>query len=903
MPAFLRYTSGLGWMGLLVLWGAAACECAYAQRVEPGPHPVGFRVQETVLSVDSGDGADGARLPVHLWYPAQEATGHPMPYGDYLALTQTHKRGSLGPSTDADRVAARDLPQGIARHGLKRPLTDAQWQAIYDRSATARRDADPAPGPFPLVLGGLNGAQSVATLAEHLASHGYVVASGPVPRAVARQQRTAPLQAVATSSEILAAVLEVASSRSFVDTSRIGLVGVNFDGYTVLDTQMRTGLADAIVTLDGREGKIGGAAITRSLPHFDPERLRVPYLALLMDAPDEPRFHPDEAFFETLQYADWEAVVLDGVEHFHYIGDLLAWPHLRDEVEPAYAAIYDRVLRFLDVHVQASSPLRVGPARTETTPYLPHVADRAAVAQATAVLNALGGRERWASLASLYIRAVHTEPHLDAPYRSEIWRDVGVPRVRIEQQGTRRGAPFHSIRLLSGAGAWSIRDGVAEPMAAAAQQALLHWNAHLVYATLQTLARGGPDVGVQLDDAGRLVVLQDGALLGRMTLDEHDRPVVYATPALDGSGESRVRYTAWSTSAEYVHPIVSEPEGSGAIFRTEVWQPSPAPSMTSFVPEIDQRGVHSQVRRLTDNDATDFHPSWSPDGTALLFDSDEGGASSIHTLDLASGLIRRVGAGDHPYWLPGGDRVTAVQARLGGVEVVALLALDGALVQTVSAAQGRNGAGFPSPDGRHIAYLADRDGDWDLFVAPVAGGPEQRLTDTDADEFFSSWSPDGRALTYQSDASGNWDLFTLRLDGDRPFRLTDHPAHDTSLRWSPDGTVGAFISTRDGTGDLYLMDADGSAVRRLTESAGDADWHQWAPDGTHLAYAVTRADGTATIWVVHVASGVARPLVDHPSRNLAPAWSPDGRRLVFASDRDGDFDLYLLDLPRQDSSR
>ncbi|GAB5519865.1 MAG: hypothetical protein RhofKO_21160 [Rhodothermales bacterium] len=326
--------------------------------IPAGPYAVGFQVLLAEAAAP-----DTAALPIYLWYPAQAATGRRMPYGDYLALTQVHKRGALGPVTDADWTAAADLPRGIARAGLDRPLTDAQWNDIIEHTTAARRDALPASGRFPLILGGLNGAQSTAKLAEHLASHGYAVASGPMPRAAARQQRSAPLEAVGALSTVLERTFAEVTHHPVVDTSRVALMGVNFDGYTVLDTQMRTGLADALVTLDGREAKVGGTSTTYKLPHFDPERLRVPYLAFSMDV-DAPPLQPDEAFFEALSFSDREGIVLHGVEHFHYIGDLLGWPHVRDNEEPLYATLYDYILRFLDAHVKGEGPppTRLAPA-------------------------------------------------------------------------------------------------------------------------------------------------------------------------------------------------------------------------------------------------------------------------------------------------------------------------------------------------------------------------------------------------------------------------------------------------------------------------------------------------------------------------------------------------------------
>lgn len=200
------------------------------------------------------------------------------------------------------------------------------------------------------------------------------------------------------------------------------------------------------------------------------------------------------------------------------------------------------------------------------------------------MLEALGGRDRWAAIASLYIQAVHTEPHLDRPYRSEIWRDVGTRRVRIVQQGTRDGEPFHSVRLLVGDDAWSVRDGVAQPMSDVAREALFHWDAHLYYAALQTLARGGPGVEVRVGGDGGLVLYRGGVLVGRFILDDHHRPVEYVTPTADGEGESVVRYTEWAETEGYVYPVVSRPS-TGAVFRAEAWQPSERPSAASFSPD------------------------------------------------------------------------------------------------------------------------------------------------------------------------------------------------------------------------------------------------------------------------------------------------------------------------------
>jgi len=201
--------------------------------------------------------------------------------------------------------------------------------------------------------------------------------------------------------------------------------------------------------------------------------------------------------------------------------------------------------------------------------FLAHVEDRTAVARAAAMLEAMGGREGWANLESLYIAATHTEPQLDAPYQSEIWRNVGRPEVRILQQ---RG-DLVSERVIIGEQGWSTRNGETEPMGAEMLAALLNWDRHVFYGTIKALALGGRDIRVSIDAEDRLRVYRSGALLGAMTLSDDNIPVVYHTPSADGGELYRTDYTEWAMSGGLYHPVVSEP-ANGAVYRSTEWRPS-----------------------------------------------------------------------------------------------------------------------------------------------------------------------------------------------------------------------------------------------------------------------------------------------------------------------------------------
>jgi len=90
------------------------------------------------------------------------------------------------------------------------------------------------------------------------------------------------------------------------------------------------------------------------------------------------------------------------------------------------------------------------------------------------------------------------------------------------------------------------------------------------------------------------------------------------------------------------------------------------------------------------------------------------------------------------------------------------------------------------------------------------------------------------------------------------------------------------------------MDADGSKVRQLTDS-DDMDLEPvWSPDGERIAFA-SRRDGDFEIFVMNADGTEVRQLTDNDAIDLEPAWSPDGERIAFWSDRYGDSEIFVMD--------
>jgi Tol biopolymer transport system component len=185
--------------------------------------------------------------------------------------------------------------------------------------------------------------------------------------------------------------------------------------------------------------------------------------------------------------------------------------------------------------------------------------------------------------------------------------------------------------------------------------------------------------------------------------------------------------------------------------------------------------------------------------------------------------------------------------------------------------EGTNMAAYPSPDGKRIVFSAQGA----LWVMPAAGGTATRITDWHLEPTAPVWSPDGKRIAFQNYApEGNYHIWTIAPDGSHPVELTTGPNDDREPAWSPDGRALLFSSDRsnDGNYKIWTVAAGGGTPAQITIGPGAESNPVLSPDGSLLAYVdgpnvVTRAlvGGTPTI----VAPGTA------------PAWTPDGKRLVY----------------------
>ncbi|MDX2019093.1 MAG: DPP IV N-terminal domain-containing protein [Deltaproteobacteria bacterium] len=199
-----------------------------------------------------------------------------------------------------------------------------------------------------------------------------------------------------------------------------------------------------------------------------------------------------------------------------------------------------------------------------------------------------------------------------------------------------------------------------------------------------------------------------------------------------------------------------------------------------------------------------------------------------------------------------------------------------------------------SPAGDRIAFTNYLRRNPDLWVVPAAGGRAQRISDRQGMNTGASWYPDGASIAVTMTFEGNAEIY--RIDartGKIMKRLTNNPAIDSSPAVSPDGSQIAFVSNRQGTPQLFIMPANGGEPRRLTFRGNYNQTPRWNPNSKKPLIAFTGRDEQRRfdVFVIDTRDGRIDRMTQNQGSNFDPAWSPDGRLLVYASSRGGLFTL------------
>ncbi len=249
-------------------------------------------------------------------------------------------------------------------------------------------------------------------------------------------------------------------------------------------------------------------------------------------------------------------------------------------------------------------------------------------------------------------------------------------------------------------------------------------------------------------------------------------------------------------------------------------------------------------------------PNWTQDGRSLVYNS----GGRIYTYELATGNIKEIDTG---------------------------LAID------------CNNDHVLSPDNTQLAvsHFTNEDAISRIYILPLAGGAPRLVTEK-GPSYLHGWSPDGKRLAYCAERNGQYDIYTIAVDGGPETQLTNLPGLDDGPEYSPDGKYLWFNSVRSGLMQVWRMETDGSNPSHMVQEEANGWFPHVSPNGQ---------------WVVYIAypKGDVAP-GDHPANKnvelrLIPAqggesktiarlfggqgtinvnsWAPDNRTIAFVSYR------------------
>ncbi len=205
-----------------------------------------------------------------------------------------------------------------------------------------------------------------------------------------------------------------------------------------------------------------------------------------------------------------------------------------------------------------------------------------------------------------------------------------------------------------------------------------------------------------------------------------------------------------------------------------------------------------------------------------------------------------------------------------------------------------------------IAFTSILDGDYEIYLIKTDGSDIRQLTFNFAQDTQPAWSPNGQYITFSSDRDGssewNSDIFIMRSDGTGIKNLTNtFMVNEYSSFWSYDGTRVGFMSDVDGFGDYYVMNVDGTGIRLM----GDYEYLDFVWPGEYGdSYAYEAFDGNYDIWLDSFSNPKgAINLTNNIANDRYPSWSPDGKKIVFASDRDFNSEIYIMNADGTNQTR
>lgn len=391
---------------------------------------------------------------------------------------------------------------------------------------------------------------------------------------------------------------------------------------------------------------------------------------------------------------------------------------------------------------------------------------------------------------------------------------------------------------------------------------------------------------------GLLALLSGGLLFWRLRFSRKDAP--------DWSRATHIQLTD-QPGTEF-HPSLA-PDG-----KSFVYAGGDRGNLDLFLQRV---GGKNPVNLTKDSPADDTEPVFSPDGEHIAFRSSRE-PRGIYVMEATGENVRRVAAGGfNPSWSPDGQEIVFSEAGQDSPSVRVSSAL-----WIVNAVTGAKRLLTPldamqpawSPSGKRIAFwfLPPSVGRRDIATIPRSGGMPVVITKGAATNWNPVWSPDGKFLYFVSDRAGNMNFWRVAIDEESGEALSEPEAIVTPskfsrhLGFSRDGKRMIYVQTENRS-NIQAVAFDASEGRVTGEplwiTRGDREIvrPELSADGKQFVARLSRRTQDDIVTVSRDGTGWLN-LTNDSFFDRYPRWSPDGRRVAFASDRSGGYEIWMIDV-------
>ena len=388
-------------------------------------------------------------------------------------------------------------------------------------------------------------------------------------------------------------------------------------------------------------------------------------------------------------------------------------------------------------------------------------------------------------------------------------------------------------------------------------------------------------------------------------------------PALAGAAlTAAIAALVWPSPARQPAPILARlgilaPPGASFYPDTNGVAISPDGTMVAFIVgdagradgQLWVRSLDSMTSRRIEGGDGAANLFWSPDSRRIGFTTTQGKLKTIAASGGPADVLADAPNARGAAWTASNLIIFAPDAS-GPLYKIPATGGTPVAVTKVDAARREYGHRFPTllPDGEHFLYasLPSRNGQFDIYAGSLNDNSRVLVGSMAASPVYAEpgwllYARQGVLVAQPFDAK------SLKTTGD-PVLLDDEPSCIMEPRdsWTAGRSVSisstgslAYYSAPSPNTTVEWYDTTGRTLGTVDVPAGHYDTVAVSPDGTHAAMVRSMSPSESTIWLVDLVRGGALPLSSGRGRNDRPVWSPDGRQVAFAGDRDGAQNLFV----------